>query len=383
MGIRTLIMSPRGRTRKNHDLPQNLKVLNNQSGTYYFYVFPDGRCKSLGKNKQEAIQLTNELNLALSVNKDKLSSLLNHHKNAPEKTKSPPFDWAVKDFTEKRLSLKTISERTRKETDYKLRQYIEFFGTTNVHKIEHSQIVSFLNDKTPHTYVKHRILLSQLWEYFVHQAWADKNHPENTMRAIMPKKVRQRHSLDKLMAIRAICPDYMQRAIDIALHSIQRLGDQVLLHRDIVDLEANTLTVLQQKSRNYAKPVYIKIYMHPELRAAVDACLSTGIPCPYLLHYRPARMTAEIRAAKNHPFAMTEKFVTKQFQKFRDESGVYDDLEIGERPSWHDIRALGELLISEKYGHDYAQALAGHSEKMHTHYLSGHGEQQPELVSWR
>lgn len=376
-------MSPRGRNRENHDLPKNLRVQRKNNVAYYFYVFPDGRCKSIGQNKTEAITITNELNVALSTNKDKLSILLNHNNTKPEKVKSPSFDWAVNDFSNKRLALKTLSDRTRSEIDYRLKQYIEHFGTKLVHTIEHSDIVEILNNKTPHTYVKHRILLSQLWEYFVHQGWADKNHPEHTMKAIMPKKLRQRHSLDALMQVRAICPDYMQRAIDIALHSIQRLGDQVLLHRDDVDLQANTLTVLQQKTRNYTKPVYISIYMHPELRAAVENCLSTDILCPYLLHYHPAKITAEIRAAKPHPFAMTDKFVTKQFQKFRDLSGVYDDLGAGERPSWHDIRALGELLISEKYGNDYAQALAGHSEKMHSHYLSGHGEQKPDVVSWK
>lgn len=73
----------------------------------------------------------------------------------------------------------------------------------------------------------------------------------------------------------------------------------------MINIPANTMTVLQQKGRNYATPIYIEIDIHPDLQKAVIACLSTSLAftCPYLLHYRPKRITPQIRDGKPHHLA--------------------------------------------------------------------------------
>lgn len=198
-------------------------------------------------------------------------------------------------------------------------------------------------------------------------------------------ELRQRHTIEGLIAIRAISPDYLQRAIDLALHSVQRRADLVNLKRTDINLPNNTMTVLQEKSRNYANPIYIEVDMHPELQQAVLNCVSSPLAfqCPYLLHYQPDRITKQIKQ-KTHHLAMTGDFLGKEFAKYRDKSNVYSHLEIGQRPSFHDIRALGIKLITDKYGQAYAIALAGHAdERMWKHYLDGHEERKPVKVSFR
>lgn len=375
---------PLPRKAGNKDLPPHIEVDKKKNGTvYYRYVFPDGTRSSLGKDKKDAIDAAMALNVELSRNPDIFHKILNRYQEnkAP---KSPPIQFAIEQFKKLHLYKKTYSPRSLQEIEYRLSEYLRVFNNKNISDIAVTDIAIFLNSKTAHSYVKHRILLVQLWAFCCHQGWVDDNIPDKTMLAIVPAKKRGRHTLIALMKIRAICPDYMQRAIDIALHSIQRRGDEVNLHREHVNIEKNTLTVLQEKTKNYNKPVFIEIDMHPELRDAVDACLSTGIPCPYLLHYRPTKISAKIRAAKAHPFAMTPNFVTKEFTYWRDQAGVYDDMGDGEKPTWHDIRALGITLITERYGKEYAMALAGHAdERMWSHYMSGHGEMKPVKVSFR
>jgi integrase len=269
-----------------------------------------------------------------------------------------------------------------------LNTHLSQWAGMRVNDIEHLHITAFLNALPPHAYVKHKNLLCELWAYMVHQGWCLENWPEKTMNAILPDKQRTRHTLEAVMQIRAIAPDYLQRAIDLALHSLQRRADLAKLKRSSVNIVKNTMTVLQQKTLKYANPVYIEIDMHPALSAAVQACLSTTLAaqCPYLLHYRPKRIS-EQTAGKLHKFAMTEDFLTKEFAKYRDQSGVYDHLATGQRPSFHDLRALGIVIITEQYSKEYAMALAGHAdERMWKHYLKGHegyNELKPVQISYR
>ena len=93
-------------------------------------------------------------------------------------------------------------------------------------------------------------------------------------------------------------------------------------------------------------------------------------------------MTKQIREAKLHPFVVTDDFLTKEFAKYRDEAGAYDDMEPEERPSFHDLRALGSHLYEQAgYSEEYIMALTGHATKeMLEAYLEGHKDPVPLLV---
>jgi integrase len=163
-------------------------------------------------------------------------------------------------------------------------------------------------------------------------------------------------------------------------------ADLVVMERSSINIKDNTMTILQHKSLNYDKPVFIEVDMHPELREVVLQCIehSMRLRCPYLIATRPDHINEQIRNAKLHPFAVTEDHITKQFKKYRDLSGAYDHLELNQRPSLHDLRALGIYNITQKYGKKYAQALAGHATvKMTDHYLEGHEAPKPERISYR
>lgn len=64
-----------------------------------------------------------------------------------------------------------------------------------------------------------------------------------------PERKKQRHRLEGYQAIRAIAPNWLQNAMNIALLSIQRRSDMVGLHRDQIDLEKNTIRILQDTTQ--------------------------------------------------------------------------------------------------------------------------------------
>lgn len=378
-------MSPRPRKIGNKDLPPHTETNTVNGVTYYRYVMPDGTRHSLGKDKKEAVDAALILNAELSRNPSIADRILKkQHELAQQNNLVPPMSYVIEQY-QKRLAQKKYAQSTRENHRYMLNEYLSKWADRRANELAVLDVAALLNAKPAHSYIKHRIMLIDLCAFMTHQGWATENVAAKTMDAIVPSKQRQRHTLDALMSIRAISPDYLQRAIDLALHSVQRRADLVNLKRTAINLPNNTMTVLQEKSRNYANPVYIEVDMHPELQQAVLACVSSPLAfqCPYLLHYRPYAITKQIKE-KPHHLAMTGDFLSKEFAKYRDLSNVYEDLEIGQRPSFHDIRALGIKLITDKYGQAYAMALAGHAdERMWKHYLDGHEERKPVKVSFR
>lgn len=371
----------------NKDLPPYVKVdrvkLKSGVKTYYKYVMPDGKTSSLGSNREEAVAAAIALNEHFNRHADLYSRVVNKHKAKRQNT-IPPVGHAVAELA-KRQAQKKYSDTSRDNLRQQNTQWADEWGDLRCDELTVQHISKFLNDKPYHSAVKHRTGLIELCQLMTANGWATENVADKTLKPIKPKKVRQRIEYEDLMAIREICPPWLQRGIDLALYSTQRRGDLVKMHRDMVSLADNTITVYQGKTENYDKPIYIKVDMHDELRAAVRNCLTSDIAfeCPYLIAYRPKRISQQIIDAKPHLYCVTEDYFSKQFAKYRNKSGVYDHLKPDERPTLHELRSLGLHLITEKYGKEYAQALAGHStEDMTDHYLEGH-EIEPTLVSWR
>lgn len=128
--------------------------------------------------------------------------------------------------------------------------------------------------------------------------------------------------------------------------------------------------------------MYLEIVMTGELRQAVERCTKTDIPCTYLVHTRPRRMTAKARNTKPHAFAVTREHLTKTFTKVRDESGAYQDLAPEARPTFHEIRALGVHLYQQAgFPKEYIMGLSGHAtESMLDRYARDHEQQKPRRV---
>lgn len=384
-------MAARPRQKGQLDLPPHMSVDRKPNGkTYYYYRMPDNRKESLGTNREEAVETAKALNAAINRETALLTKVLDRQKTKEIKKLAdspvPPVDVAFDLFRDYYFQ-KKFSDTTRNAHRQRINNYKaawQMMGRIN--QVQHTDITAFLNAKPAHAYQKHQGLLKEAWQYFVHQGWCPENLADKTMAPILPDKMRKPITYDELMAIRAISPDYLQRAIDLALHSLQRREDLTKLQRTAINLTANTFTVKQGKTANYKKPIFLEVDMHPELRAAVGFCLESryAFICPFLLHYMPARLTEQVRNGKDHHMAMKPQWLSNEFSKYRDQSGLFNHLSAEEKPTFHEIRALGEFMVMEKYGKDYAKALAGHAtEAMFEHYVGRHKKDEPVKISYK
>lgn len=382
-------MSPRKRSHANKDLEgTNIKPIIRKSAkpvyTDYYYIMPDPADKPrfISKDRQEAIEAAIALNVIFRPSGeivDRVTASLNKRRGKPMDTVSKLID----EFTQQYIPEKNYSAKTLEGKLLLLRKHREVFGDFSSSQITTRDIVKFMNTLSTDAYIKHRVILKDLFTFAIHQGYRENNPVSVTMSKTAPKRKRQKHTLKGWQTIREAAPDWLQRAMDIALLSLQRRSDLVAIHRDQVDLQNGTIKVLQDKTRNYKHPVYIEIKMGKELLAAVRSCYMTGIHCPYLIHYRPLKMSRADQDAKIHPFAVTESHLTKTFSKVRDACGAYDHIEKGIRPSFHDARGLGAYLYEKSgFASEYIQSLTGHASKdMLDHYIQGHEAPIPLQVS--
>lgn len=378
---------------RRKQLVRNLKaVIPNANGDiYYYYRMPDGKLVTLGKNLDPDIasEAAIALNLKLE-NKQSLTDLVLKHSEAlvQYNPSNPPMNQVIDEYREDVLKAAFNEGKQTNGTvqmkGYKLLEYNAAWGKKRVQDMRTYDLVTYLKNKSGHVQSKHGYLLRDLFRYAIGQGYRETNPAVEINLKTPEKRKRQRHTYEGYLKVKNASPDWLKRAMDIALFSIQRRSD--LVEIDIathINQKERTIDILQQKTRNYTNPVYISICMGDSLWEAVHSAIISPTKCPKLIHCKPLKSNRDHIAARPHAFAVLPAYLTKNFRKYRDASGAYDHLQPGERPSFHDIRALG-ILMYHKAGFpmEYIMALAGHAKQKTTeHYIEGHERLKPVSVS--
>ena len=148
--------------------------------------------------------------------------------------------------------------------------------------------------------------------------------------------------------------------MDLALQTLQRRED--ISDAKFEDIKDGFLWIQQKKT---GMPV--KITITSPLQKILNRC-HDAVVSPYVIHQ--GFKTNKARRAKK----LTPESLTKGFARYRKKSGYYDNLSQWERPSFHEIRALGADLYRQAGWHESEiQKLLGHtSEKMTQIYLDRH-----------
>ena len=366
----------RPRKRGNKDLPANLYPNKNKNGTTY-YVYLNKRIDrrfSIGIDRNDAIIAAQHLNSILNVKLSVVDKVLG---------KADLFkDW-LKKYLRIREDENKLAEKSLKLLKYDISLMRTHLGEVPVNDVSVYHCADFL-DKWLES-GKRRMaarMRSQLiicLDYAVAQGLTDSNAAAKT-RPVDVQVHRKRLTKEQFDAIYALAPSHIQNAMMIGLITLQRREDIAVMQ--FKDLKDGVLYVRQQKTSKAKKgkrsdsinnAAHLAIQITPVLENAISRCRQSGVVSRYLIHHVRGRKSAGATHKEVKPgMPLQPDNITRGFASARNRCGLFDDLPANERPTFHEIRALGAHLYREQ-GID-PQALLGHTDaKMTQHYLDGHG----------
>lgn len=387
-------MAPKKRDPNNSDLTgTNIKVSVKGGKAYYYYLMPESWRQHPSFNGKMEVPLAHgdrqtSIEAALELNRQLRPSggLVERIVNAPPRpaSKNPLFIEVINHFEVDWLEKKNYSKQVLQARKQKLELYRKRWPHDLIGDIDTFTIAQLLRELTPEAARQHRNVLDPLFRFAASEGFQTLRPMLDIEKRKAEKPKRARHTWEGHLAIYNAAPEWLQRAINIALYSLQRRADLVAINiRDQINIEQRTISILQQKTRTYENPVYIEICMGQRLYDVVMAAIRSPIACPFLIHYQPLTRRRAALNAKPHPFAVLEDYLTKEYAKVRDAVGVYNHLPAKQRPGIHSLRALGVWLYYKAgFPEEYIMALAGHADKKMTQrYEDGHEKPKPIKVS--
>lgn len=347
------MMNPRPRSKKNRDLPDNLYV--NAKGYYYRHPLTK-KNHGMGADKARAIAAAKILNQRLvSTGVDLVAQVLG----------GITITGLIDRYRAEYLPDKKLSARSASEEDIRLRRIARELGTQTIEQLTLKSLTDWLGNLTRSAYIKYRGQWVDLYRFACAVGIADRNIAEVTLIKDPAEKRRKRWTLEQYRATRAAAEPWLQVAMDIALTSLQRREDLVMIRKK-ESFEDGRLLVRQIKT---GKRLAIEI--GGTLADSIAQARALHPFCPFLLGRKPER---DIRKGKAHPYQITPGYLTRAVAAARDATGLFEGWPAEERPTLHELRSLGAHLYREAgFEEGYIQALLGHSDRAMTeHYLDGH-----------
>ena len=269
------------------------------------------------------------------------------------------------------LPEKKLAESTLKLTGYRLDRLEADLGEKVIEKIT-VQVISEYLDKNfkKDSYIKHRGVLSELFRFAITKGYRNDNPVEVTLAKSDYGKSRKRLKLSEFKAIHEAAPEWMKIAMELSLVTLQ--GRHEICNMKYADIKDEHIYVVRQKTKKN-EWAHIRIALTPTINELIQRSRKSGVVTPYIIHREPER---RIRAKdRQHWTQLTLNNFSKRFKAIRDEISLFKQVPPENRPTFHEIRALGSWLY-EKEGYDragYVQKLMAHAdEKMTEHYQSGH-----------
>ncbi|WP_375191857.1 phage integrase Arm DNA-binding domain-containing protein [Marinobacter sp.] len=364
-------MAPRKRLRRNVDLPPNLYSNKVGAVTYYRYRRPDtGTFHSLGTVKGAAIADARQLNAILMKPADRVGRVM----GTAEQTMSHLIGRYRKEF----LPGQGLADSTVQLIGYRLNRFEKDLGEQVVESFDVKACAEYLDDNFQRdSYIKHRTTLVDLFRFAQMKGLYPADLP-NPAAATYPKagyeKQRQRLTLDGFKAIYAAAPEWLQIAMQLALVTLQGRTEVINMQFSEFDEKAGALKVVRQKVQKH-EHAYL-IIESPRLASIISRARRSGIVSPFIVHRVPERRNKA--KGRQHWSQLTANHFSAEFRLVRDETGLFDDMPREERPTFHEVRALGSWLY-KKQGFDkknYVRPLMAHAdEKMTDEYQKGHEQE--------
>jgi enterobacteria phage integrase len=348
-------MCPAPRKPRNRGLPPNL--YSHPRG--YRYRRPDGSDCYLGHDRDAAAKAAVSANLSYAPKGSLYDKIV--------RGDSKSFGTFLAEYIADRLPGFEIKEGTRRERGYVLKRLqASSLGEKLVEEITtrdlHLYLQTLPSDWTRQSF---RAQLMQAFSWAI-QTGLREDNPASPLERPKAKRARLRLTLDHFKAIRDKAPRWLQNAMDLGLHTLQRPGDVVQMRWEQVGETA--LRVVQAKTGKR-----LELEIQPPLREVLTRCRD-NVPSSFLVHRLPEKLrprNMRAKARQEHTQVLLEQ-AEREFQQARKLSGLYE--QEPNPPTLHEIRSLGASLYRESGWHEWqVQMLLGHSEiQMTKHYLKGH-----------
>lgn len=368
-------MTPPPRPRKSgrRGWPENLYADRQRNKVYYRYKHPvTGKFFGLGSDFQRAVAAARKLNARLIEVDNSAEALASKIASGGKTAAEFLTDYAndaLPQSTTKRG--KPFSDVTIKEYRRMLKDAAKAFGQKPITEVRRRDIAQHLEQYKKVSSNRRRALLNTVFKKAVSSGYLENNPVEGTEPNIEAPK-RQRLTLAQFLEIRKAAAPWFQNALDLAYYTLQRREDLVMMR--FSDIEDDHLFVRQIKLKGHIAG-NLRIKLSPELKEVIARCRD-DTDSPFLIHKEPFKVRQEYLAMKEHASQVKPEALTREFQRLRDEHGVCDELRPEQRPSFHEIRALGAHRCQQNgWNQDAIQQLLGHASSGTTKkYLGRHDD---------
>lgn len=355
-------MAARPRRRENRHLP-DLLYFDKSTGVYRFTLVT-GKRKSLGSDRALAIAIAREYNNRMRPeNAVSIDSLI--RESGGIQGESLPFAEHVDQIMARAIEDEQPSESTKNDWNNDANRVKEFFVNIPACDIELEHVNAYIkeyhSDASANVQNRKVSFLKKLFSYAVDQSlMLDNPATRKKMRRIGEKK-RQRLSLENFMAIRKVAPPWFRTAMDLALQTtharleISRIRYSIREPKNGVcgcvwlDQPVNgiygTLYIHRQKVQK-KEASHVAIPIGEELKRIIDDSRD-NVASPYVVHRIPDRNVKRSKEVA-HPTQVAPDYLSRSFSKLRDQLGLSDHLEMDERPTFHEIRALAAHLFDNQ-----------------------------------
>lgn len=357
-------MAPRKRSTKHESLPENLYISGPNRSAYRYKHPVTGKMHGMGIDKVKAIAAAKKLNAILIQPADLVKAVLHHNEES--------ISFCVKRYQIERQSSEDMAPATIKLENYRLNAIIKELGHYLANELTVKICADWLDSFQGNAYTKHRGTLIKVFRFSVSKGLMNENLAEKTLTSPRnsEKKIRQVLTKQQYDLIYEKAPDWLKIAMALALITLQRRGDLVRLKYS--DLDEGILKVIQAKTEKHGYRAFLRIKPGNALLEVIKQSREIRPLCPFIIHRLPKRRVPFL--GQEHHAQITGEYLGKEFKKVRDSVQEIKDMPTAQRPTFHEIRALGgALYLEQSFSKEYVNLLMGHtSQKMTDEYTDQH-----------
>lgn len=365
-------MAARKRLQKNKDLIGTNVGYHVKGGQmYFYYIHPVTKIKTHwgAVDRRDAINAARKLNAMLFREDDLVSDVIH------SKAKEYHFAAILARFQLEALPEQALRPKSLNRKLALIKRLAVDVGDKNIEAFTLKDLAQYLDDYfAGDAYIRARSLFSEVYRFAKRKGlYTGQDNPaDDTERKTVPKKKRVRMTKEGYKAIRTAAPEWLQDAMDLALITLQ--GRYEVVHARFDDEKDGYWHIIREKTKDQTERAFIRFPVGDNLRKLLDRCRKRPILSPFVVAKKPESRNREQIKTKEHWTQILPDYLSKAFQKARDECGFFDAMPPAARPTFHEIRSLGgDMYIEQGYSKEYVNLLYGHTTiKMTEHYLKGH-----------